>query len=53
MFLISAAKHRGRLEIDSIVILMGEKNGLGKDMHYSWEDERLPSLMLIICFADH
>ena len=27
--LISALKHRGRLEIDSVVILKGEKNGLG------------------------
>lgn len=46
-------KHRGRLEIDSVVILKGEKNGLGKDMHYCWEDEKLPSLVLIIGFADH
>ena len=46
-------KHRGRLEIDSVVILKGEKNGLRKDMHYYWEDEKLPSLVLIIGFADH
>lgn len=30
MFLISAAKHRGRLETDWIVILKGEKMGWGK-----------------------
>lgn len=51
--LISALKHRRRLEIDSVVILKGEKNGLRKDMHYCWEDEKLPSLVLIIGFADH
>lgn len=33
--------------------LKRRKNGLGKDMHYSCEDEKLPSLMLIISFADH
>lgn len=52
-FLISAVKRRGRLEIDSVVILKREKMDWEKDAHYSQEDEKSPWLVLIISFADH
>lgn len=52
VFLISAVKRRGRLEIDSVVILKREKMGWEKDTHYSQEDESSPWLVLISSFAD-